>query len=133
MIFNNIIRSKNFEKDFRKILKRFRSLEEDIQDFINIALKLFHKEKIDNRGIIQISNLRIENFKIFKAKKFACKSLKGRGSQSGIRIIYAYFQEQDVVEFIEIYFKGEKENEDKERILEYIRLKQKGVNESRTR
>jgi len=38
---------------------------------------------------------------------------------SGIRIIYAYYENEDVIEFIEIYFKGDKANEDKKRILKY--------------
>lgn len=36
---------------------------------------------------------------------------------SGIRIIYAYIADKDRLEFIEMYFKGDKENEDKGRIL----------------
>jgi hypothetical protein len=42
--------------------------------------------------------------------------LKGSGSQSGIRVIYAYFEEEDCIELIEIYYKGDKENEGRERI-----------------
>jgi hypothetical protein len=49
-------------------------------------------------------------------KKFACKSLKGKGVQSGIRIIYSYFEKDDRIEFVEIYYKGDKENDDRERI-----------------
>jgi len=30
--------------------------------------------------------------------KFACRSLKGKGVQSGIRVIYAYFEEKDKIE-----------------------------------
>ena len=41
----------------------------------------------------------------------------GKGAQTGIRVIYAYFEENDRIEFIEIYYKGDKENEDRERIL----------------
>jgi len=52
-------------------------------------------------------------------RKFACRSLKGRGVQSGIRIIYAYFQEKDKIELIEIYYKGDKESEDRQRIFRY--------------
>lgn len=46
--------------------------------------------------------------------------LKGRGVQSGIRIVYAYHALTYTVDFIEIYFKGESENEDRERIREYL-------------
>ena len=62
----------------------------------------------------------IQNSKIYKAKKFACRSLKGKGVQSGIRVIYAYFEKEDKIELIEIYYKGDKENEDRERILKYL-------------
>lgn len=40
-----------------------------------------------------------------------------KGVHSGIRIIYAYHEVEDRIELIEIYFKGDKENEEKERIL----------------
>jgi len=72
-----------------------------------------------NSGIVQISGLSISQLPIYKARKFACKSLKGRGSHSGIRIIYAYFEDDDRIELVEIYFKGDKENEDRQRILKY--------------
>ena len=34
-----------------------------------------------------------------------------------MRLIYAYFSDEDAVELVEIYFKGDKENEDRDRIL----------------
>ena len=34
--------------------------------------------------------------------------------QSGIRVIYAYHEEEDRIEFIEIYYKGDKASEDRE-------------------
>jgi hypothetical protein len=77
---------------------------------------LYHKLNIDNNGIFKITGLGIETQKIFKAKKFACKSLKGKGVKSGIRIIYAYYEAIDSIEFVEIYYKGDKENEDHKRI-----------------
>jgi len=39
--------------------------------------------------------------------------------QSGIRIIYAYHEEEDMIEFIEIYYKGDKASEDRARIVKY--------------
>lgn len=39
---------------------------------------------------------------------------------SGIRIIYAFHIAPAKVEFIEIYFKGENENEDRQRIKDYL-------------
>jgi hypothetical protein len=34
-------------------------------------------------------------------------------------LVYAYFEEEDKVELIEIYYKQDKEKEDRERILRY--------------
>jgi len=120
-IFNEIRELPEFKKDFKKLSKRFSTLKEDLQVFIEKQLNLFHKLSIDNKGVFQISGLPVNYPKIYKARKFACKSLKGKGVFSGIRIIYAYYEKEDVVEFIEIYYKGDKENEDKERILKYYR------------
>lgn len=126
-LFKKITHIPEFEKDLKK-LKRFSSLEEDLRIFIKVALNAFHKQNIDNRAIFHISNLGlpsnasiggIRSPKIYKAKKFACKSLKGKGVQSGIRVIYAYHKEEDWIEFIEIYYKGDKGNEDRERIKRY--------------
>lgn len=118
-IFSEIVSLPEFEKDFKKLLKKFRTLEEDFETFIKTELNLYHKLGKDNKGIFPITGLKIESPKIFKAKKFACRSLKGKGVQSGMRVIYAYFEEEDKIELIEIYYKGEKENEDKERILKH--------------
>jgi len=54
---------------------------------------------------------------ILKVKKIACKALKERGVNSGLRLVYAYFPEEPKITFIELYHKNEKENEDRERIL----------------
>jgi hypothetical protein len=66
-----------------------------------------------------MSDLGIECPKIYKARKFPCRALKGKGAASGIRIIYAYYENEDIIEFVEIYYKGEKEKEKRERILRY--------------
>ena len=120
--------TEEFEKDFRRLLKKFRSLEEDFE-FAKIAtIEPYHigvlyngiLEKKDANSIFPIPNFCTEELKICKLKKFACKALKGRGVKSGIRIIYAYYVLTNTVDFIEIYFKGELENEDRERIKQYL-------------
>jgi hypothetical protein len=116
MTFAKISRRPEFDRDIKQLLKRYRSLEDDLTVFVNTQLVLLHKQKIDNRGIVLINNLGIEEPKIFKAVKFACKSIHGRGAASGIRLTYAYFEEADHIEFIQIYFKADDENEDRERI-----------------
>lgn len=119
-LFNEISHVSEFEKDLKKLIKRFSSLDEDLETFMKVAMNLFHKQKIDSGAILRISDLGIRSPKIYKAKKFACKSLKGKGVYSGIRVIYAYHEEEDRIEFIELYYEGDKENEDRERILKYF-------------
>ena len=63
-----------------------------------------HKEGTDYGGIVVVSDLGIEETKIYRVRKFACLALKGKGNQTGIRIIYAYFKDEDRIEFVEIYF-----------------------------
>jgi hypothetical protein len=119
-LFKQISHVPEFEKDLKR-LKRFSSLEEDLKVFIKVAMNAFHIQKIDSRAIFHISDLRILSPKIYKAKKFACKALKGKGAQSGLRVIYAYHEEEDWIKFVEIYYKGDKESEDRERVEKYFR------------
>jgi len=112
-----------FTKDLNKLSKKYKTLQEDFETFIDKQLKLFHKLKIDNGGVVRISNLGINYPEIYKARKFACRSLKGTGGRSGIRVIYAYYPDKDRIDFIEIYYKGDKENEDRGRILNYFSSK----------
>ena len=124
-LFSEIRRLKEFEREFKWLLKKLRTLDDDMETFIKTQLNLYHKLKISVPGIVRISDIVIYTPKIYKVKKFACRSLKGKGAYCGIRIIYAYYEEEDIIEFIEIYFKGDKENEDRERILKYYNKNKK--------
>lgn len=119
MTFKQIKYLDKFQKDLKKLQKRFHSLNQDVESFIKAQLVIYHKYGIDNHGIVPIQGLQITHPKIYKARKFACKALKGKGASSGIRIIYAYFNDEDRIEFIEIYYKGDQENEDRDRIKCY--------------
>ena len=74
--FKKISRTEGFDRDLKKLSKKFKTLNEDLQTFINVGLMLFHNHKIDNGGIVQVSNLGItsSDIQIFKARKFACKA-----------------------------------------------------------
>ena len=110
-----------FSKDFKKLLKKFKSLNEDLELAKRAAIELYHVRGLDNASVFEIPGYGAAGIKIFKLKKFACKALKGAGNRSGIRVIYAFHEGNCRVEFIEIYFKGDKEKEDRERIREYVR------------
>jgi hypothetical protein len=64
----------------------------------------------------RVDNLGLETC-IIKVKKIACKALKGRGVNSGLRLVYAHFEEEQKIILIELYHKNDKGNEDRERIL----------------
>lgn len=115
-----------FNKEFKQLLKKYRTLQEDFDLFKERVLT--YRENGTGKflfwrppGIVRISNLGIET-EVYKVKHFTCKALKGRGSRSGIRIIYAYFSDNDKVEFVEIYFKERDDTDcDKERIKCYYK------------
>jgi len=110
-----------FQKDFKKLLKKFKSLEKDFELAKIAAIELYHVQKINNLSVFPIQGFCTEEIQVCKIKKFACRALKGRGAKSGIRIIYAFHVINLKIDFIEIYFKGEKENEDSERIKDYLK------------
>lgn len=117
--FKEIVELSEFKKDLKKLRKRFPTLAEDLKVFISTQLVLFHKMGKDNNGIFRITDLGFDSPPVFKAKKFACRSLKGKGVMSGIRVIYAYFPEYDRIEMIEIYFKGIKSEADISRVKKH--------------
>jgi len=100
-----------FDKEFKRLFKKYRSLEKDLE-VLKDALELFPTGQSNNSEIVFNS----ENVKIVKTRLF-CRFLKG----STLRLTYAYHQDENKICFIEIYFKGDKENEDRERIKEYLR------------
>lgn len=120
-IFDDVSSLPSFDKDLKRLSKKYRTLPDDLDTFIDVEMKLFHKLNIDNGGIVQISGLGVETPKVYKVLRFACKSLKGTGSKSGIRITYAYDEGQDSILFVEMYYKGDKENEDRKKILDFLK------------
>jgi hypothetical protein len=106
-----------FKKDLKNLLKKYRTLNDDI-DVVKRVLEIRPDERppfsfrIDNLGIKTC---------IIKVKKIACRALKGRGVNSGLRLIYAHFPDEEKIVFIELYHKNDKEKEDKQRILNNFR------------
>lgn len=105
-----------FKKDFKSLVKKYRTLAEDL-DVVKKVLDIMPDARppfsfrIDNLGISSC---------VVKVKKIACKSLKGKGVNSGLRLVYAYFKEEQRIVLVEIYHKNDKEVEDRERIMKYF-------------
>ncbi len=108
-----------FAKDFKRLSKRFRTLTEDFARLKKMAIALYHLQGIDSRACLPIPHASNERFAAYKVKKFACRSLKG-GANSGLRVIYLYEQAVARVLFLEIYYKGDQNLEDRERINRYL-------------
>ena len=105
-----------FKKDIKYLLKKYRTLNEDL----DVVMKDLNDEPDASPPFsFRIENIRTETC-IIKIKKIACKTLKGRGVNSGLRLIYALYKEENKITFIEIYHKNDKENEDRERILKHF-------------
>lgn len=106
-----------FQKDLKALLKKYRTLESDLA-VVKKVLTVFPDERPP-------FSFRIEGLQIkccvIKVRKIACKSLKGKGVNSGLRLIYAWFEKEEKIIFIELYHKGEKESEDRERITHHFR------------
>jgi len=105
-----------FERDFKQLHKKFRSLNEDLAE---IRLILSKKPGVRPPFSFRIEGLGIETC-IIKVRKIACKSLKGRGANSGLRLIYAYFVDEQRIVLIELYHKSDKPDEDRQRIMEHF-------------
>ncbi len=90
-----------FDKEVKRLLKKYRTLRDDLEILKKVLMTY---PRGYPPGIIRISGLGIET-ETYKVKHFRCKALKHKGSRSGIRIIYAYFEEEQKVEFIVIYYK----------------------------
>jgi mRNA-degrading endonuclease YafQ of YafQ-DinJ toxin-antitoxin module len=103
-----------FKKDLKTLLKKYRTLNDDL-DVVKKVLEILPDERppfsfrIDNLGLKTC---------IIKVKKIACKALKGRGVNSGLRLVYAHFQIEEKIVLIELYHKNDKENEDRQRIID---------------
>ena len=110
MTFNEL---KEFEKDLKNLLKRYRTLNDDLE-VVKKVLEIIPDERPPFS--FRIDNLGLESC-VIKVKKIACKALKGRGVNSGFRLIYALYEAEQKITFIELYHKNDKENEDRERIL----------------
>lgn len=100
-----------FEKELKRLANKYRSLPDDLSRL----------EKVLTQSPTGIGT----NFTIIHRKvditivktRLACRSLKNRS----LRLIYAYHQGAMTFMYLELYYKGEKESEDRGRIKEYLK------------
>lgn len=107
-----------FRKEFRKFAKKYKSLSDDLEEF----RRVLSAAPLGNGGKHFNTLFRSERVNVIKAR-FFCRYLKG----ASFRIVYAYAGQPERVEFIELYYKGDKSNEDRGRVERYLKAMSSGI------
>ncbi len=100
-----------FKKEFKRLSKKYRSLADDLKTFKKVLL--VRPLGAGKHFIVMHAS---SGTTIVKAH-LACRALRNNHL---LRVIYAYIEEEEKIEFIELYFKGDKANEDRDRIRAYL-------------
>ncbi len=114
-----IIHTDGFDRDLKKLAKKYNSLFDDISIF-EVALSTVRKEPLSDTPRISNLGAKYEKYPVYKVKAFRCRALKGKGSKSGFRIIYYDDVKSDVIHLIQMYHKSTTEMHDSVRITEFL-------------
>ncbi|MGB1449466.1 MAG: hypothetical protein ACPG8F_06460 [Flavobacteriaceae bacterium] len=106
-----------FRKDLKKLSKKYPTLEADIA-VVKKVIALHPEAKPPFS--FQLQGLGIST-PIIKIKKIASRSFKGRGVQSGFRLVYAFYPKEKRIVFIELFHKTQQTSETRARILTYFK------------
>lgn len=100
-----------FSRELKRLRKKYLTLSDDLDELKHTLAKL----TIQGGGKHWTCLHREERVSIYKIR-LACRSLRA----TTMRVIYARHTDPVRIVFIELYYKGEKENEDRERIKQYL-------------
>jgi len=121
----NFSRQPEFEKEQKKLEKKWRSLPEDLQKAEDVIRSLyieipgFNREEArknlftGKRAAILKQDSHYEAVKM----RLDCASL---GSKSALRLIFTYVYNGETCTFIELFSKTDKEREDSQRLQRFI-------------
>ena len=100
--------TKQFDKQFKKLSKKYRTLSEDIVVFHRLFKRLVPviTQRQSKHHVILHSDSQSNLFVI--KSRLQCRALKG----SSLRVVYVFDQELSSVTMLEIYFKGDRPRED---------------------
>lgn len=107
----NIIEGPEFQKEFKKLLKKYRTLEGDI-----VIAKLAIAAAPKGNGTKHWAVLTQQGDVYVLKMRMMCRAVRG----ADFRLVYKYDGNTVEVVFIEIYFKGDKAREDIARYKEYL-------------
>lgn len=106
------LESSEFKKEFKKLSKKYRTLDADL---LIIKTAIIAKPAGDGTKHWNILRQSTDKESVIMKMRMVCRSTNG----SNFRLIYFYNGKKVEILFIEIYFKGKKKNEDRQRIKDY--------------
>ena len=99
-------------------LRKFRTIEEDLNRFEKVLLANQPDLKPWGMDVVIIPGISGTKYmEIYKARKFKCVSLN---STQKIRVIYTFNPSENKIIFVEIYFKGDREDHNVDLIKKYL-------------
>jgi len=107
--------SSKFTKELKRLKKKYKSLDQDLQKLKKVLVKFPTGLKSRNWAVLR----KIKQVTIIKTR-LSCAYLK----KKSLRVVYAYHEntmEIELIEFLELYGKNEKDREDKRVIEEYLK------------
>jgi len=108
----DIQESEEFKKDFKKLLKKYKTLQDDFSVAKSVIVAEPKGDGTKHWNILWQSDDRC----ILKVRMM-CRAVKG----ASFRLIYFYDGEVAKILFIEMYYKGSKELEDRGRISAVVK------------
>lgn len=102
-----VIIGAEFAKEFKKLRKKYPSLPQDLAVIESIITKFPYGE--DSK---HCNALKREGESCICKRRMMCRSVRG----TEFRVVYYYNGREVELEYIEIYYKGKKETEDKKRV-----------------
>ena len=105
-----------FKKELEQLSNKYRTLPEDLEEFCEVV----SADPLGNsKNFHTITNVDAQIGPLFIVKaRLSCRYLKKKPS---LRIVYCYFEQEQRIEFIELYHKGSKKNYNRGRIKNYLK------------
>lgn len=98
-----------FRKDVARLVRKYKSIPDDVEVFCRVLLARQPDTRRKNDALL----VRSGSVSIWKTRLF-CQYLKG----DALRVVFAYHE--GGVEFLELFYKGDKEREDESRYQHYL-------------
>lgn len=126
-MFSSILRLPEFEGDLKRLKKRYPSLDGDLEVLTRALYVWLHiqgkpGQSCGERYVVMSGYGSSSGCCLYKIRHMACTAIPGKGSQTGLRVICAYWSGSDTLEFIQLYFKADDNLENQSRVRDYIKI-----------